>query len=148
VKVILTKDVPDLGTKGDIVDVADGYARNYLVPKSLAVRATSGSLQQADAMRQARVEAERRARADAESLQQALMATRVVVAARSGDEGKLYGSIGAADVAEAIKTFTGIDIDRGIVMIDAPIREIGLHDVTVQPHPEVEFAVTLDVIPA
>ena len=93
-------------------------------------------------------EAERRARADAESLQQALMATRVVVAARSGDEGKLYGSIGAADVAEAIKTFTGIEIDRGIVMIDEPIREIGLHDVTVQPHPEVEFTVTLDVIPA
>jgi len=148
VKVILTKDVPDLGTKGDIVEVADGFARNYLVPKSLAVRATSGSLQQADAMRQARVEAERRARADAESLQQALMATRVVVAARSGDEGKLYGSIGAADVAEAIKTFTGIEIDRGIVMIDEPIREIGLHDVTVQPHPEVEFTVTLDVIPA
>ncbi len=147
-KVILTKDVADLGTKGDVVDVADGYARNYLVPQSLAVKATPGSLQQAEAMRQAREEAERKARQAAESLAQNLVGTRVVVAARAGDEGKLFGSIGTADISAAILKFTGVEVDRSDIRIAAPIKEIGLHEVGVQPHPDVDFSVTLDVIPA
>ncbi len=147
-KVILTKDVPDLGTKGEVLDVADGYARNYLVPKSFAVRASEGALRQAEAMRRAREEAELRARDEADALAQSLSGTRVVVAARSGDEGKLFGSISAGDVADAIGKFTGIDIDHKIVALDQPIKEIGLHEVALQPHPDVEFNVTLDVIPA
>ncbi len=147
-KVILTKDVADLGVKGDVVDVAAGYARNYLVPHSLAVKATPGSLRQAEAMRQAREEAERKARAEANELAQSLVGTRVVVAARASDEGKLFGSIGTADIAEAIKKFTGVEIERKDIRIATPIREIGLHEVGVQPHVDVEFSVTLDVIPA
>jgi len=147
-KVILNKDVEDLGNKGQVVNVADGYARNYLVPRSLAVKATDGALRQAEAMRVAREEALIAARQEAEGYAQSLTGTRVVVAARAGDEGKLFGSIGDGDIAAAITKFTGITVDRKIVEIDAPIREIGLHEVMLRPHPEVEFAVTLDVIPA
>ena len=147
-KVILTKDVEDLGKKGQVVNVADGYARNYLVPRSLAVKATDGALRQAEAMRVAREEALIAARQEAEGYAQSLTGTRVVVAARAGDEGKLFGSIGDADIAAAITKFTGITVDRRIVELDAPIREIGLHEVMLRPHSEVEFAVTLDVIPA
>ena len=147
-KVILTKDVEDLGNKGQVVNVADGYARNYLVPRSLAVKATDGALRQAEAMRVAREEALIAARHEAEGYAQSLTGTRVVVAARAGDEGKLFGSIGDGDIGAAITKFTGITVDRKIVVIDAPIREIGLHEVMLRPHPEVEFAVTLDVIPA
>jgi large subunit ribosomal protein L9 len=147
-QVILTEDVADLGHKGDVVDVAAGYARNYLIPRSKAVAASRGSLRQAESMRHARVEAERRERREAELLQETLMGSRVVVAARASDEGKLYGSIGTADVVEAVKKFTGVDLDRSVVVLPEPVREIGLHEVVVRPHPEVEFTVTLDVIPA
>jgi len=147
-KLILTKDVPELGHKGDVVDVADGYGRNYLVPKSFAVKATTGALRQADAMRLAREEAERRSLEEAQQLAQTLANSRVVVAARAGDEGKLFGSINANDVAAAIAKFTGVEVDRSVVVVVQPIKEIGLHEVTLQPHPEVDFSVTLDVIPA
>ncbi|MGI9665924.1 MAG: 50S ribosomal protein L9 [Acidimicrobiia bacterium] len=147
-KVILTKDVADLGGKGDVVDVADGYARNYLVPKKFAVKASSGALKQAESMRVAREESAKRSLDEAKQLAESLAGTRVVVAARAGDSGNLFGSIGATDVAEAIVKFTGIDIDRRIVDISDPIKEIGLHEVNLVPHPDVSVAVTLDVIPA
>ena len=146
--VILTQDVTDLGTKGEIVEVADGYARNYLIPRSLAVPATRGAVKQAEGMRAAREEAVRRARAEADALAQSLVGARVVVAARSGDEGKLFGSIGVPDITEAIKKFTGVEVERSMIVIDQPIKEIGLHEVTIQPHTEVQFNITLDVIPA
>jgi len=147
-KLILTKDVPDLGTKGDVVDVSDGYGRNYLVPRSYAVKATEGALRQAETMRAAHEETVLRERADADALAQSLTGSRVVVAARASDEGKLFGSIGSANVAAAITKFTGIEVDRSIVMMDAPVKEIGLHEILLRPHQDVEFAVTLDVIPA
>ena len=147
-KVILTQSVDALGDKGDVVDVADGYARNYLVPKHLAVKASDGALKQAESMRVAREEAARRGREEAEQLAESLTGTRVVVAARAGDSGNLFGSIGASDVAEAIVKFTGIEIDRKIVDISEPIKEIGLHEVILRPHTDVSVAVTLDVIPA
>ena len=147
-KVILTKPVEDLGEKGDVVDVADGYARNYLVPRKLAVKASDGALRQAESMRVAREEAERRSLDEAEQLAESLAGTRVVVAARAGDSGNLFGSIGTADITEAIVKFTGIDIDRKIVDVGEPIKEIGLHEVVLRPHPDVSVSVTLDVIPA
>ena len=147
-KLILTKDVADLGNKGEVVNVSDGYARNYLVPRSLAVKATDGALREADSMRVAREEALRAARQEAEGYAQSLTGTRVVVAARAGDEGKLFGSIGEGDIAAAISKFTGIVVDRKIIRVDGPIKEIGLHEVILEPHSEVQFSVTLDVIPA
>jgi large subunit ribosomal protein L9 len=99
-------------------------------------------------MREARIESEKNALAEAQELGQSLAGTRVVVAARAGDAGNLFGSIGVNDVTEAIVKFTGIAIDKSIVAIDEPIKEIGLHEVMLRPHADVEVAVTLDVIPA
>jgi large subunit ribosomal protein L9 len=147
-RIILTHDVDDLGHKGDVVDVADGYARNYLVPRSFAIKATDGALRQAETMRLAREEALAAAKDEAETFAQSLTGTRVVIAANAGDEGKLFGSIGEADIAAAITKFTGIDVDPKLVVLDAPIKDIGLHEVALQPHREVQFMVTLDVIPA
>ncbi len=147
VKVILTKDVSELGRKGDVVDVADGYARNYLVPRSMAVKASTGAMRQAETMREARAESEKRALEEADRIKDALAGNKVVIAARAGDEGKLYGSIGAADVAEAIKKFAGVDLDRRTIQIDPAIRAIGVHEITIRNHPDVEFIVSLDVVP-
>lgn len=147
-KVILTQSVDSLGVKGDVVDVANGYARNYLVPKKFAVKASKGSLKQAEAMRQSRIENARKALEEARILADSLSGTRVVVAARAGDTGNLFGSIGAADIAEAIVKFTGIDIDQKMISLDEPIKEIGLHEIAIKPHSDVEVSVTLDVIPA
>lgn len=146
--VILLTDVADLGGKGDIVDVSKGYARNYLLPKKLAMPATSGAVKQAERLRQQRIAAETKRKAAAEELARNLVGSRVVIAARSGDEGKLFGSVGVHDIAEAVKKVSGIDVPQGIIEIPTVIKDIGLHEVTVRPHEEVEFSVTLDVIPA
>lgn len=146
--VILLKDVAELGGKGDIVDVAKGYARNYLLPNRMAVLATDGAIKQAETLREQRLAAEAKRKGDAEELARNLVGSRVVIAARAGDEGKLFGSVGNHDVAEAVKKFSGIDVPNAFIEIPTPIKEIGLHEVTIRPHEEVEFTVTLDVIPA
>lgn len=147
-KLILLHDVIDLGKKGDLVDVSDGYARNYLLPRKRAIKATPGALSHAEALRTARESADKEAREAAERVATQLAGTRVVLAAQAGDEGKLYGSIGANDVVEGIKRFTGIDVERRNVELRTPIKAIGLHEVWLKLHPDVEFPVTLDVIPA
>jgi large subunit ribosomal protein L9 len=147
-KLLLTDDVSTLGKKGDVVDVSDGYARNYLLPKKKAVKATDGAIRQAEAMRMAREESERQAKDQAERVATQLVGTRVVIAAQAGDEGKLYGSVGVADVVEGIRKFTGVEVDRKAVMLANPIRDIGLHEVQIHLHSQVEFPITLDVIPA
>jgi large subunit ribosomal protein L9 len=147
-KLILIADVAELGQKGDVVDVSDGYARNFLLPRNKALKATEGAIRTADDLRRVREESERQAREQAERIATQLVGTRVVLAAQAGDEGKLYGSIGVADVVEGIRKFTGVEVDRKTVVLGAPIRAIGLHEIQVKLHPEVEFPITLDVIPA
>lgn len=147
-KLVLTQDVPDLGHKGDVVDVADGYGRNYLVPRSMAVKATAGSLKDAQVLREAREAAEQVALEAAEQMGQALADTTVVVAARAADEGKLFGSIGARDVSEAIAKYTGIEVHADQIRLAGSIKEIGLHEIVVKLHREIEVRLTLDVIPA
>lgn len=147
-KLVLTEDVADLGHKGDVVDVADGYGRNYLLPRSMAIKATAGALRDAQTLRDAREAAEAVARETAEQVAQALADTTVVVAARAADEGKLFGSIGARDVAEAIAKYTGVVVPAEQIRLAGPIKEIGLHEVIVTPHRDIEARLTLDVIPA
>jgi large subunit ribosomal protein L9 len=147
-KLILTSDVEPLGKRGDVVDVAEGYARNFLLPRKKAVRANEGALAQAESIREARIESERKAKEDAERLATQLVGSRVVIAAQAGDEGQLYGSISPADVVEGVKRFTGIELDRATLEIAKPIKAIGLHEINIRLHPEVEFPLTLDVIPA
>jgi large subunit ribosomal protein L9 len=147
-KLILIADVAELGRKGEVVDVSDGYARNFLLPKKRAVKATEGAIRTAEELRRAREEAERQAKEEAERIATQLVGTRVVLAAQAGDEGRLYGSIGLPDVVEGIRKFTGVEVDRKNIVLPAPIREIGLHEVQIKLHNDVEFPITLDVIPA
>lgn len=147
-KLILTEDVAGLGGKGEVVEVADGYGRNFLLPKKLAMKATPGALRDAEAIRKAHEEALRKVLEEAQETAKMLVGTRVVIAAQAGDEGKLFGSISTTDVVDGVLKFTGVHLDRSTVQLAAPIKSIGLHEVTVKLHPEVQFALTLDVIPA
>lgn len=147
-KVVLNADVASLGGRGDIVDVSDGYARNYLLPRKLASKATSGTIGAAKKSVAARAAVERKAKETADNLATVLSGTRVVLAAQAGDEGRLYGSVTVGDVVEGIKKFTGIEIDRKDVDLPEPIKAIGLHEVQVTLHPDVTFPITIDVIPA
>ena len=146
--VILLKEVADLGGKGDIVSVSNGFARNYLLPKKMAMKATTGAIKQAEKLRKQRVEAEAKLKTAAEEMARSLVGSRVVIAARSGDEGKLFGSVGNHDIAEAVRKVSGVEISNSIIDIPTAIKEIGLHEVTLRPHEDVEFNITLDVIPA
>ena len=147
-KLILTSDVAELGKSGDVVDVSDGYGRNYLLPRKKAVKASVSALEHAESVRAARIEAAKRAKDIAENVAAQLVGTRVVLAAQAGDEGQLYGSVSVADVVEGIRRLAGVDIDRKDVVIPKPIKAIGLHEINVNLHPEVQFPVTLDIIPA
>lgn len=147
-KLILTAPVEGLGSEGDIVDVADGYGRNFLLPRNLAIKATGGALKHATALKDAREESARKARLEAETIASGLVGTRIVIGAQSGDEGKLFGSIGVTDIVEGVKKFAGVDLDRGAVKLDKPIKAIGLHEVPIKLHRDVQFTLTLDVIPA
>lgn len=147
-KLILTAPVEGLGSEGDIVDVADGYGRNFLLPRHLAIRATGGALKHATALKDAREESARKARLEAESIASSLVGTRIVIGAQSGDEGKLFGSIGITDIVEGVQKFAGVELDRGAVKLDKPIKAIGLHEVPIKLHRDVQFTLTLDVIPA
>lgn len=147
-KLILRQDVPNLGKIGDIVEVAEGYGRNYLVPRRLAVKATQGAIAEADKVRKVREDGDRRALEAAQAMAETIGGSRVVVAANASDEGKLFGSIGIGDLVAAVKKVTGVEVDPHIFKLSAPIKEIGLHTIEASPHPEVEFQLTLDVIPA
>jgi large subunit ribosomal protein L9 len=146
-KLILTRDVEALGHRGDVVEVSKGYARNYLLPRRLAIEANEGALAQAERIREARIEAERKARDEADAVASQLVGSRVVIAARAGDEGQLYGSVGVTDMVEGIRRFTGIELSRDQIHIPEPVRSIGLHEIQIKLHRDVEFTVTLDIIP-
>lgn len=145
-QVILRTDVQDLGKRGDVLDVSDGYARNYLVPKGLAIQATSGAASQAASMRRARDLRDAQDRAAAEALATTLVPRVITVTARAGAEGRLFGSVTAADIAAAIEAQTNVQIDRRKLVLGEPIKSLGSHVVPAKLHAEVEFPVTVDVV--
>ncbi len=145
---ILRDTVDGLGRKGDICDVADGYARNFLVPKGLAIKATKGSEGQAEAMR--RTEALRSAadRDDAERVAAVLGPAVVTITAKAGEGGRLFGSVTTSDIIEAIEKQVGAVIDRRSLALESPIKELGRHEVAGSLHPDVEFSITVEVTAA
>ncbi|MGI8708672.1 MAG: 50S ribosomal protein L9 [Actinomycetota bacterium] len=145
-KIILADDVDNLGTKGDVVSVADGYARNYLVPKGLALMASKGALKQAEQMRRAREEREQKVKEEAAVRVSKLGATSVYISARAGEGGRLFGSVTKTDVARAILEQLGEDVDRHVIRLDDPIRTLGSHSVEIHLHEEVNALVTVEVI--
>lgn len=146
-KVILRSDLSGLGKRGDIVDVADGHARNYLLPKGLALTATEGAVDQAARMRRARDLRDASARDAARTIASTLVPTIITVTAKAGSEGKLFGSVTHADIVEAIKDQTGIELDRRHIAGD-PIKTVGQHSVTASLHADVSFPITVEVVPA
>jgi large subunit ribosomal protein L9 len=146
VKVILASDVDKLGHKGDVVTVADGYARNYLVPKGLALVASKGSVRQAEDMQRARREREEKAKQEAAARVAILGASPVYISARAGEGGRLFGSVTKSDVARAIEEQLEESIDRHDIRLDDPIRNIGSFQIEVHLHEEVNALVTVEVI--
>jgi large subunit ribosomal protein L9 len=146
VKLVLRTDVDQVGKKGDIVDVADGYGRNCHLPKRLAFLATDGVADQASRMRRGRDQRDAADRAAAEEIARKLVPQVVTIAHRAGGEGKLFGSVTAAEVAEAVTAQTGIEIDRRKLHLDEPIKSVGTHLVPAKLHGDVEFPITVEVV--
>jgi large subunit ribosomal protein L9 len=147
-RIVLRDDVDNLGKKGEIVDVADGYARNYLVPRGLALKASSGSQKQADAMKRNREARQRRDREGAQALAAQFEGRTITIKARAGGEGRLFGSVTANDIAEAVQEQTGADIDRRKLTLDEPLKELGGVDLQVRLHPDVVATIHVEVVAA
>ena len=145
-KVILAKDVETLGHKGEVVTVSDGYARNFLVPKGMALVASKGALRQAEQMRRAREEGMRKAKEEAASRVALLGSSPVYISARAGEEGKLFGSVTKNDIARAVQDQLEQDIDARQVRLDDSLRRLGTFSVEVHLHEEVNALVTVEVI--
>jgi len=146
VKIILRADVASVGKKGDVVEVSEGYARNYLVAKGLGLKATAGAVAQAASMRRSRDIKDARDREAAERLASALVPVVIRIPAKAGSEGRLFGSVTAAEVVAAVKAQTGAVLDRRRMHMDEPIKTLGVHEVPVRLHSEVEFRVTVEVV--
>jgi large subunit ribosomal protein L9 len=144
-RVVMRTDVDGVGKKGDIVEVADGFARNYLIPRGRAFKATAGVQVQADAMRRSRDLKDARDREAAETVARKLVPVVITIPAKAGAEGKLFGSVTVADVVAAVEAQAGVCLDRRRVHLDEPIRSVGTHEVPVRLHPEVQFRVTVEV---
>jgi large subunit ribosomal protein L9 len=147
-KIILQKPVDKLGEPGDVAEVADGYARNYLIPRGLAIRAEKGALRHAASLQRAHQARLSKRKGEFEALASRLIAAGpITIAAKVGDEGRLFGSVTAAEVAAAVTAVAGAEVDRKDVHLDEPIRSVGAHEVRVRLFPEVEPVLTVEVVP-
>jgi large subunit ribosomal protein L9 len=145
-KIILQREVEKLGAPGDLVDVADGYARNYLIPRGLAAPASKGGVRHADRLRKAHQQRVSKAVAEARELGATLSATPLRIPARAGEDGRLFGSITVADVAKAVHATLNVEVDRKRIHLAEPIRSVGTHEVNVHLHPEVDTTLTVQVV--
>ena len=145
-KLILTQDVAGLGAPGDVVEVKDGYGRNYLMPRGFAIAWTRGGEKQVTQIKRAQKVREVRDLGHANEIKQALEALTITMPAHAGDTGRLFGSITTADIADAVKAAGGPVLDKRKVSLAAPIKTVGKHTATVEIHPDVTAAVTLEVV--
>jgi large subunit ribosomal protein L9 len=145
-KVVLRSDIKGIGKRGDIVDVADGHARNFLVPNGQAIPASPGIEQQATSMRRSRDVKDTKERGEAEIVARTLVPAVITIKAKThGSEGKLFGSVSTTDIAEAVREQTGIDLDRKAIHMDEHIRSVGAHAVQIRLHNDVQFTVNVEV---
>ena len=142
---MLTKDVKDIGRAGEIKEVADGYGRNYLLPRKLAVLAHKGIEADAERLRTATGRKEAREREDAQSQADEINDRTVVVRLRVGPDGKAFGSISSSDIAEALKAQHKVDVDRHRIALKEPIKSLGEHQVAIHLHRDVDATVNLVV---
>lgn len=147
-KLILTQEVIGLGEAGDVVEVKDGYGRNYLVPRGMAIRWTRGGEKQIASIRRARQVRAVRDRQHAVEIKAQLEASRIRLSTRAGDSGRLFGSVTAGDIVGAVKAAGGPEVDRRRIEVDEPIKTVGVYAVTVRIHPDVTATINLDVVSA
>jgi len=147
-KLILTQEVSGLGAPGDVVEVAGGYGRNYLVPRGLAMRWSRGAEKQIELIKRARAAREIRSVEDAKAAAERLAGLRVRMQTRAGSGGRLFGSISTSDIAAAVKEAGGPELDRRKIEISNPIKTVGAHQVAVRLHPEVSATVEVEVVGA
>jgi large subunit ribosomal protein L9 len=145
-KLILTQEVGDLGAPGDVVDVAAGYGRNYLIPRGFAMLWTRGAEKQIDLIKRARSAREVRGVEDAKVIAGELEELHVRMRRRAGGNGRLFGSVGPADIAEAVREAGGPVLDRRRIEVRDPIKTLGSHQVRVRLHPEVTAWVDIDIV--
>ena len=146
-KLILNSDVKSLGRKGDVVEVTKGYARNYLLPKKLAIVATSNNLEFAQKLQEKRQQQSQLNYDLAQSIITALADARIVISQTTTDEGTLYASISNLQIVEAVETFSGFKLQEEQISVENQIKEIGLHTVKVVLGPDTNFDITLEVVP-
>lgn len=144
-KLILTQEVTDLGAPGDVVDVAPGYGRNYLIPRGFAMRWTRGGEKQVEQIKRARAVREIRTLEEAQAAAGRLERLTVRLKRKAGSNGRLFGSVGPADIAAAVKEAGGPDVDKRKIVVTDPIKTAGAHRVQVRLHSEVSADVKIDV---
>lgn len=142
-EVLLLKDIDGLGLAGEIKKVADGYARNYLIPRGMVSPATPGAIRQAELQRQATARREAKELSEAQALAQVLDGVTVTFQARAGDSDRLYGSITNVNIAEALEEKIGQEVDRRKIDLEEPLKELGTHAVTIRLAAEAEAKVTV-----
>lgn len=145
-KVLLRSDISGVGRRGDIITVSSGHARNYLLPKGLAIEATQGAVSQAEIMRRSRDQREAAERTAAHTIKDMLSQRSFVISAKAGKEGRLFGSVSSSDIVDAILQQASITIDRKQIGIASPIRTIGEHTVSVDLAVDVEAVIKLSVV--
>ncbi len=146
-KVILTKDVEGWGTIGDIIEVKDGFARNYLIPKGLAYPATDNYVRMVQNILQQKARKLEKEKEKALQIAEKIDGVEIVLKKKVGITGKLYGSVTAADIAEAVKEQHGVEIDRKKIMLRNPIRDIGIYTIKIRLHPQVSATIKVNVQP-
>lgn len=144
-KVILREDVKSIGDMGQIIDVADGFARNYLVPKGLAVEANVKNIKSLEHVKKVIQEKAKKIKNQAQDFAGKISGTTVVIKAKAGEEGKLFGSVTTMDIVEQLKN-DGIDIDRKKISLEEPIKRLGSYSVKVRVHPEISAEVNVQVV--
>jgi large subunit ribosomal protein L9 len=147
-KLILTQEVDGLGSPGDIVEVKDGYGRNYLIPRNVAVRWTRGGQKQVDSIKAARASRSVRDQTHADQIKAKLESGPVDVKVRSGANGRLFGTVTIADLAGALSEVSGETVDKRTIVVTNPIKSLGAHTIAVKLHDDVSATVSLNVIPA
>ncbi|MDH7577353.1 MAG: 50S ribosomal protein L9 [Bacillota bacterium] len=147
-KVILKEDVKNLGKKGDLIEVAEGYGRNYLIPRGLAVPASEGKLKETALIQEGRAKKEARAQKEAEAAAAKLKDLTLTISSRAGEGGKLYGAVTSRDIARELENVLGRAVDKRKIELSEPIKTLGTHPVLLRLHPGVEVKIKVCVVPA
>ena len=145
-KVLLRSDIKGIGRRGDIVNVSSGHARNFLLPNDLAIVANAGTIAQAEVMRKSREQQIAADRESARLVASSLSTTVIKIAARAGNEGRLFGSINAAEIAKAVLDQTGVTIDRKNIQVETPLRQLGEHSVSAEIFSDVVATLKLEIV--